>query len=258
MNVQDRTGFKSLDIPFAQRLYVLEDADCLTDIVLSRKHKKPQAKEEKDKNFEKEMSKKIKEMDDSPKITLSHLLNILDGILEIDGRMIVMTTNHIDKIDEALKRPGRFDFVVEFKKFTSETINEMIYHLFNKKFDVGKKYNLQFTPAQIQEVLLSNLYEPLEKIPIMLDKMMSVMTEQEETKEDETEQEEDETEQEEDEMSDEKKEDERVVKFQMDHHQRQIESIKRNFNASPLPLDVPKTYTGTPKPSNRHGSYKNA
>jgi predicted AAA+ superfamily ATPase len=252
LNVQDRTGFKSLDIPFAQRLYVLEDADCLTDIVLSRKHKKPEAKEEKDKNFEKEMSKKIKEMDDSPRITLSHLLNILDGILEIDGRMIVMTTNHIEKIDEALKRPGRFDFVVEFKKFTSETINEMIYHLFGKKFDVGKKYNLQFTPAQIQEVLLSNLYEPLEKIPIMLDKMMSVMTKEEETKEEETKEEETKEEETKEEETKEEETDE------MDHHQMQIEGIKRNFNSQSLPLDVPKTYQGTPKSSNRRGSYATA
>ena len=53
---------------------------------------------------------------DDDKINLSCFLNILDGIIELHGVMIIMTTNYPEKIDSALIRPGRFDFKHEFKK----------------------------------------------------------------------------------------------------------------------------------------------
>ncbi|KAI0377033.1 BCS1 N terminal-domain-containing protein [Hypomontagnella monticulosa] len=53
-----------------------------------------------------------------PKITtglsLSGLLNILDGVASQEGRILIMTTNHIDKLDAALLRPGRVDMTVKF------------------------------------------------------------------------------------------------------------------------------------------------
>jgi chaperone BCS1 len=48
----------------------------------------------------------------SQNITLSGLLNALDGVCSVDGRVIFATTNHIDRLDPALKRPGRFDVQV--------------------------------------------------------------------------------------------------------------------------------------------------
>lgn len=44
-------------------------------------------------------------------ITLSGLLNFVDGLWSScgDERIIVFTTNHIDKLDPALLRPGRMD-----------------------------------------------------------------------------------------------------------------------------------------------------
>jgi len=47
-------------------------------------------------------------------ITLSGLLNILDGVLTPDGIMVVMTTNRINVLDPALIRPGRVDLKMEF------------------------------------------------------------------------------------------------------------------------------------------------
>ena len=47
---------------------------------------------------------------------LSFLLNLLDGINDCPGRIIVMTTNKPDTIDEAIIRPGRIDFNIKFKK----------------------------------------------------------------------------------------------------------------------------------------------
>lgn len=42
-------------------------------------------------------------------VTLSALLNSLDGLIAPDGLVVVATTNHPDRLDPALIRPGRFD-----------------------------------------------------------------------------------------------------------------------------------------------------
>ncbi|KAI1185357.1 BCS1 N terminal-domain-containing protein [Nemania serpens] len=47
-------------------------------------------------------------------LSLSGLLNILDGVASQEGRILIMTTNHIEKLDKALIRPGRVDMIVEF------------------------------------------------------------------------------------------------------------------------------------------------
>ncbi|KAF0691357.1 hypothetical protein As57867_017338, partial [Aphanomyces stellatus] len=41
------------------------------------------------------------------KLNLSGLLNVLDGVVDSPGRILIMTTNHPEKLDPALIRPGR-------------------------------------------------------------------------------------------------------------------------------------------------------
>ncbi|OTA92840.1 hypothetical protein M434DRAFT_314161 [Hypoxylon sp. CO27-5] len=48
------------------------------------------------------------------RLSLSGLLNILDGVASQEGRVLIMTTNHLEKLDSALIRPGRVDMIVEF------------------------------------------------------------------------------------------------------------------------------------------------
>jgi mitochondrial chaperone BCS1 len=43
-------------------------------------------------------------------VTLSGLLNVLDGFTAPTGVLFVMTTNHVEKLDLALLRPGRVDY----------------------------------------------------------------------------------------------------------------------------------------------------
>merc|ERR1712146_754646 len=43
------------------------------------------------------------------KLNLSGLLNVLDGVVDSPGRILVMTTNHPEKLDPALIRPGRIN-----------------------------------------------------------------------------------------------------------------------------------------------------
>lgn len=55
-----------------------------------------------------------KERDDTERgVTLSGLLNGLDGIATPHGIITIMTTNHYDKLDPALVRPGRVDLLEE-------------------------------------------------------------------------------------------------------------------------------------------------
>ncbi|KIM90394.1 hypothetical protein PILCRDRAFT_181783 [Piloderma croceum F 1598] len=49
------------------------------------------------------------------RITLSGLLNAIDGIGAHDGRILYATTNKYSALDPALSRPGRMDLHVEFK-----------------------------------------------------------------------------------------------------------------------------------------------
>ncbi|OJD10918.1 hypothetical protein ACJ73_09661 [Blastomyces percursus] len=52
--------------------------------------------------------------DNPGRVTLSGLLNTIDGIDAKENRILIMTTNYHEKIDKALRRPGRIDKEVPF------------------------------------------------------------------------------------------------------------------------------------------------
>ena len=90
--------------------------------------------------------------------SLSDVLNSIDGILSIHGRILIMTTNHYEKLDKALIRPGRIDLVIHVGFVTQETFNEFILSFFNKKVErqfIGK----EVTVSKLQnEFLLGKDY----------------------------------------------------------------------------------------------------
>ncbi len=51
---------------------------------------------------------------DSTRVTFSGLLNALDGVAAQEGKLVFLTTNHIEKLDQALIRPGRVDLICHF------------------------------------------------------------------------------------------------------------------------------------------------
>ena len=74
-----------------------------------------------------------------------------------------MTTNYPEKIDEALIRPGRFDYKHEFKKTTKKIIREMIqfkYELSEKEIlkydDILDIKDYVLSPAEIQSICFKN------------------------------------------------------------------------------------------------------
>lgn len=66
-------------------------------------------------------------------ISLTTILNTLDGIVSLNGTIIFMTTNHIEKIDEALLRKGRVDEEYEIKNFGDTEVKEYIHLMFPEK-----------------------------------------------------------------------------------------------------------------------------
>ncbi|KAH8757329.1 P-loop containing nucleoside triphosphate hydrolase protein [Diaporthe sp. PMI_573] len=58
-------------------------------------------------------------------VTLSGLLNAIDGVAASEGRILIMTTNHIENLDEALIRTGRADRIVTFTHATKQQAGEM-------------------------------------------------------------------------------------------------------------------------------------
>ena len=64
------------------------------------------------------------------RISLSALLNILDGVASQEGRILIMTTNHIEKLDEALIRPGRVDMTIKFDLANSDMITTIFRSIF--------------------------------------------------------------------------------------------------------------------------------
>uniref|UniRef100_A0A0D2Y895 BCS1 N-terminal domain-containing protein n=1 Tax=Fusarium oxysporum (strain Fo5176) TaxID=660025 RepID=A0A0D2Y895_FUSOF len=63
-------------------------------------------------------------------ISLSGLLNAIDGVASHEGRILIMTTNKPESLDEALVRPGRVDLQVGFKNATSEQARQLFYRMY--------------------------------------------------------------------------------------------------------------------------------
>ena len=61
----------------------------------------------------------------SSRVTLSGLLNALDGVAATERRIIFMTTNHIERLDPALIRPGRVDVKVYLGDASRDQILKM-------------------------------------------------------------------------------------------------------------------------------------
>lgn len=85
-------------------------------------------------------------------LSLSVLLNELDGISNNHGRILIMTTNHLESLDPALIRPGRIDFQMELKKANMEEIALGFEIYTDRKIstdDLDPSWDGQFTIAEM-------------------------------------------------------------------------------------------------------------
>lgn len=105
---------------------------------------------------------KKKNNEHSQEVTLSFLLNLIDGVLETPGRILIMTTNHADRLDRALIRPGRIDVQIEFTKASLCDICEMIQGVTDhvttvESLRANGVLDTSFTVAQVMQRIFENI-----------------------------------------------------------------------------------------------------
>ena len=168
-------------IQFDKKIIVFEDIDCVGDIVLDRNIKKNKSSI-KGKKFETkdgtikvqdvlesicEMNSsssniKISSINEDELITLDDILNLWDGIRETPGRILIISSNHYDKLDPALIRPGRIDITHELNNASHNTISEIYFHLFRNKIDknmLKKVKEYFYSPAELINIYVSHKNE---------------------------------------------------------------------------------------------------
>jgi hypothetical protein len=121
-------------------IVVIEDIDCMTDIVLKRTGKVKEYKVNDLINNQKN------------KLTLEYLLNILQGTLSTDNSVFIVTTNHIDHLDPAFYRDGRFDVKIELKLCDRFQIDSIYFKMIGEHIPqdiLDKILEDTFSPATI-------------------------------------------------------------------------------------------------------------
>ena len=62
------------------------------------------------------------------------LLNAVDGVAAQEGRLLFMTTNHIERLSDALIRPGRVDVRLEFTHASQEQIRDFFLNFYQVRY----------------------------------------------------------------------------------------------------------------------------
>jgi ATP-dependent 26S proteasome regulatory subunit len=154
-------------IPLDERVYVLEDIDCQSDIILDRSIKMNNDMETQQHRNTTTQKDNVKELTrqqlSANKLDLSFLLNLLDGVLETPGRILIMTSNYPQLLDKALVRPGRVDVIAHFDNCTHSTILKMMEFFYDMKLsekdieDIMSLEELLFSPAEVSKVMFENI-----------------------------------------------------------------------------------------------------
>ena len=153
ISVYDGMKTEKFVIPVHERLYVIEDIDAMGNAVLRREFKKLETKKSSEDPW-----LKLKEEEEEEEIDLSFLLNLLDGTLESSGRILAISSNHPERIDRALIRPGRVDMIVNFRKCNREILQHMVNSFYDQTFEDWTNDSLEYkwSPAEVNQILFRN------------------------------------------------------------------------------------------------------
>ncbi|GLJ34244.1 hypothetical protein SUGI_0688090 [Cryptomeria japonica] len=167
--VKSNTELRKLLIGTTNKsIIVIEDIDCSLDLSDRKKKAKKKSKEEQN-------PKKEENDNDDSRVTLSGVLNFTDGLWSCCGseKIIIFTTNHVDRLDPALLRSGRMDKHIHlsfctfsaFKVLARNYLGVENHPLFEKVEVLMKK--AEITPADVTEELMRVSDDPtaaLEKL----------------------------------------------------------------------------------------------
>ena len=71
------------------------------------------------------------------RVTLSGLLNAIDGVASHEGHILIMTSNHPERLDPALKRPGRSDMHIPFTLAARAQIRDVFLRMYTSAAEEG-------------------------------------------------------------------------------------------------------------------------
>jgi hypothetical protein len=161
-------------IPQKNRIIIFEDIDCMSEITKDRdiKDKESEETSESEERTVKKTKKNKKKHHDDDMLdptsistilninasnnynnNLSFLLNILDGLQESPGRIIIMTTNKPEQLDKALIRPGRIDHTINFTKATIQDVEDILQFYWDESYNfclnTNSNLNMKYSHAEI-------------------------------------------------------------------------------------------------------------
>ena len=165
-------------IPYEKRIYVFPDFDCQSEITKKRlninDNESITSEEDTKKdniiviNQDQDIIKDLMNKNKQEKINLSKLLNILDGIPERTGQIMIFNTNHPENLDPALLRPGRMDIIHNFDKANINDTFKIVQNYYDTYIskEEQNKYkvsNKKYTPAQLFNIFgnYDRLYDAL-------------------------------------------------------------------------------------------------
>ena len=138
-------------------VFVIEDLDAMSDLLKNRNNKT----EQKDENnvsdlisLLKEKNNKNEAVDINKKntLTMSDVLNTLDGIYKLDNFVIAFSTNHIEQLDPAFLRDQRITHKIEFIKCSRHILCNIIeqwYCIKVSEYEFQKLKDNKYTIANI-------------------------------------------------------------------------------------------------------------
>lgn len=172
---------KNHSVGFDKKIIIIEDIDCLGEIVWKRKDKIKQSKAltsststsinvadivqsfaQATDEQNKLLSTVTKPFADDP-ITLDDILNLWDGLKETPGRILGISSNHYDKLDPALIRPGRIDITLKLDNASRDIIKQMYERYYSECIDERELVKIKeyfYSPAEIINCYIMNKNEP--------------------------------------------------------------------------------------------------
>jgi len=180
---------KNHSVGFDKKIIIIEDIDCLGEIVWKRENKKDKAGTNIGKKLNlnslsptasvnvadviqtfveandeqnKLLTAVTKSTEDDP-ITLDDILNLWDGLKETPGRILGISSNHYDMLDPALIRPGRIDITLKLDNVSHNIIREMHKRYYNVGVDERKLKKIKdkfYSPAEIINCYVMNKDSP--------------------------------------------------------------------------------------------------
>jgi mitochondrial chaperone BCS1 len=102
-------------------------------------------------------------------VSFSGLLNAIDGVAAQEGRALIMTTNHRERLDPALIRPGRTDLHVELGLVGAAAAERLFLRFHPGEAVLAARFAMaigpvRFAPAVLQGVLLQHADDPVAAI----------------------------------------------------------------------------------------------